>query len=325
MRFAKFASRNPVFTFVAGASVLTVSSGVALIVHGTIVGKTYSSTPDQFLFKEFTTLLSGEQIAALKAEASRILTDGAAKRYNFNPGKAGAAVSFGSLQKISPQLCSFYEGFAAKVGEQLKLTLCPTPSTDNSSLSLLVYSKEGDHIDWHYDLNFYRGRHFTVLVPLIVEGPVDAQLQVALPRGAERCWRPGLAGEPVRHASASQETVQAILGSSIVKASGNEFPQATIEAVPTEVGAVVVFEGAKVFHRVTPLGASKEAWKTSWTPPPSSPNGSKEALQPGSHEGPLRVVLSMTFTTDPSSSLLCRFQRRLKDMTYFGLIQAILG
>jgi hypothetical protein len=189
------------------------------------------------------------------------------------------------------------------------------------------------------DLNFYRGRHFTVLVPLIVQGKVDAQLQVALPDGAPVAWEAAAAPPPVRHASASQETVEAILGSGFCRDSGNAFPNATVQAVPVRVGAVVAFEGARVFHRVTPLGASEEPWAGSWQPPPAPPNGTREVLpglgvlpleraqDSGSGEGaePLRVMLSMTFTTDPSSTFLSTFQRRLKDMTYFGLLAALFG
>ena len=43
----------------------------------------------------------------------------------------------------------------------------PTPLHDQSSCSVLFYEKPGDHIGWHYDHNFYKGRHFTVLIPVI--------------------------------------------------------------------------------------------------------------------------------------------------------------
>ncbi len=177
-----------------------------------------------------------------------------------------------------------------------------------------------------------------MLVPLIVQGKVDAQLQVAVPNGAQ--WSAtGEQAPPVRHASASQETVQAILGSGFCRDSGNAFPNASIQAIPTRVGAVVAFEGARVFHRVSPLGASEEPWKGSWQPPPTAASGTPEALrlarpsadssqggQGGDRdEEPLRVMLSMTFTTDPTCTLLSAFQRRLKDMTYFGLISALFG
>ena len=171
-----------------------------------------------------------------------------------------------------------------------------------------------------------------MLVPLIVKGPVDAQLQVALPAGARLAWTPD-AAPPVRHASASQETVAAILGERFARDSGNDFPGASIQAVTTRVGAVIAFEGARVFHRVTPLGAAAEPWRSSWEPPASAANGTREGAaahqdreqQPTGGEQPLRVVLSMTFTTDSSANWLSIYQRRLKDMTYFGLLAALFG
>lgn len=288
----------------------------------------------------------------------------------------------------------------------------------------------------HYDLNFYCGRHFTVLVPLLVEGPVDAQLQVVAPLAAQLPRERGAGGTPVVHASASQETVKAVLGArGNTDASGNAFANATIEVVPTVEGrGFVVFEGEKVFHRVTPMGASTTPWVSSWAPPQGPPSGTTEALQPklralgalgaaalAAAEGAasaavgtakaaagdaasavgeavgsakaaagdaasaatvavgsaaagakaaavnakdaataavgsataaaraaaanakdavgdaaleaaaaarasgVRVVLSMTFTTDPTATPLSIAQRRLKDMVYFGPLQALFG
>ena len=57
-------------------------------------------------------------------------------------------------------------------------TLVPTPLHDQSSCSVLVYEKPGDHIGWHYDHNFYKGRHFTVLIPIVN--------RVRVPRGFRR-------------------------------------------------------------------------------------------------------------------------------------------
>ena len=42
----------------------------------------------------------------------------------------------------------------------------PTPLRQPNSLSLVVYEKEGDFIDWHFDTNHYNGRFFTLLVPV---------------------------------------------------------------------------------------------------------------------------------------------------------------
>ena len=68
-------------------------------------------------------------------------------------------------------------------------TVRPTPIFDQSSLSVLFYDKPGDHIGWHFDHNFYRGRHFTVLLPVVNCGAGEAGLSharlTAMVRGQE--------------------------------------------------------------------------------------------------------------------------------------------
>jgi len=320
-RLVRLVRQRPLSAIACATFMGVPITGAFLVVNGTSVGKIFVPSPN-FLLNELNEAIEEGQLEALKEEAIRLISEGFALRYNFPPGKAGAAVSYGVLQRESPTLCDFYSKFSATVSKRLQLPLVPTPKNDNSSLSLLVYSRIGDHIDWHYDLNHYKGRHFTVLIPLIVKGPVDSQLQVALPLGAQKKW--GDSGlQPVRHASASQEVCEAILGPGEVQDSGNRFPNASVEVIPTAVGSVVAFEGAVVFHRVTPLGASIEPWKSSWEPPPSAPNGTREGFS--EEEAPLRVVLSMTYATDTSAGILSTFQRRLKDMTYFGLLAALFG
>jgi len=61
-------------------------------------------------------------------------------------------------------------------------------------------------------------------------------------------------------------------------------------AVSTPPNTLIVFEGAKVFHKVTRLG-----------------------------EDELRIILSMTFCTRPQASPLKGAVRRFKDMAYFGV------
>jgi hypothetical protein len=50
----------------------------------------------------------------------------------------------------------------------LAAAVMPTPISDQISLSVLFDDKPGNHISWHYDHNFYRGRHFPVLPPPLV-------------------------------------------------------------------------------------------------------------------------------------------------------------
>jgi len=107
-----------------------------------------------------------------------------------------------------------------------------------------------DHIGWHYDHNFYKGRHFTVLLTI------------------ENC------GHQPDGLSAARLTMK----------RGRSEP-----VMATPPNTLVVFEGARVRHKVTPAAA-----------------------------GERRVVLSMTFCTDDRHSRLQDFLRRVKDTAYFG-------
>jgi hypothetical protein len=127
----------------------------------------------------------------------------------------------------------------------------PTPLTDLSSCSLLIYDRPNDHIGWHHDINFYNGRHFTALLSLVNTDESGSSLSSAR---------------------------------LLVVREGQEV------VVPTPANTLVLFEGAQVYHAVTRL-----------------------------REQERRIVLSMTFCTDPSAGALQDLMRRSKDIAYFGL------
>lgn len=167
--------------------------------------------------------------------------------------KSGATISYRLCHTVAPIIIAFYHSATLRqcISNIVGASVCPTPLNDQSSCSVLIYDRPGDHIGWHYDLNFYAGRHFTALLPLINEdisgeGPSSSNLLVRM------------AGED--------------------------------RIVPTRPNHLVLFEGAHVFHRVTPLKA-----------------------------GERRVILSMTFCTDPASTPLQSAARRFKDIAYFGM------
>jgi hypothetical protein len=139
----------------------------------------------------------------------------------------------------------------ALISDIVKLRIETTPLHDQSSCSVLFYEKPGDHIGWHYDHNFYRGRHFTVLIPMINRGR-----------------------EPNRLSQARL----------MVRQNGRE------RVIPTPPNAMIVFEGAKVRHKVTPIA-----------------------------EGEKRVIWSMTYCVDPRNSAFQGVARRVKDTAFFGL------
>lgn len=41
------------------------------------------------------------------------------------------------------------------------------PERDPHAVALYVYQEPGDHINWHYDSSFYKGRRYTALLGLI--------------------------------------------------------------------------------------------------------------------------------------------------------------
>ncbi len=83
--------------------------------------------------------------------------------------KQGGTIAYETLHQRAPKVVAFFNAtylrtlFSKLVGA----TVYPTPIQDQSACSLLFYTKPGDHINWHYDHNFYNGRHFTVLLPIV--------------------------------------------------------------------------------------------------------------------------------------------------------------
>jgi hypothetical protein len=167
--------------------------------------------------------------------------------------KKGGTAAYETLITDAPAIVAFYQSRDLKslVSRLVGCTVQPTPLHDQSSLSVLFYDKPGDHIGWHYDHNFYRGRHFTILLALRNEG------------------------------SATNGLSHAML---TAKIGGREV------GIETAPNTLVVFEGALVHHKVTPV-----------------------------IEGERRLILSMTYCTDPRAFWWQQTARRLKDTAYFGI------
>ena len=166
--------------------------------------------------------------------------------------KKGGTVAYSTLRAKALSIIALYQGdHLRRIAEELiGARLHPTPLHDESSCSVLFYEKPGDHIGWHYDHNFYRGRHFTLLIPIVNQG-MDGGLSAA--------------------------RLQAKIG-------GRE------TEIATPPNRLILFEGAEVVHKVTPIAA-----------------------------GERRVIWSMTYCTDPRNSAAQGIARRVKDTAFFGL------
>jgi hypothetical protein len=186
----------------------------------------------------------------LKSEAERLV----APERSFVPThKKGGTVAYETLIASAPSIVAIYHSqelldFVSRlVGARIR----PTPINDQSSLSVLLYDKPGDHIGWHYDHNFYRGRHFTLLIAIDNEGRAEGGLSHAVLMAR-------IKGEEAR--------------------------------IGTAPNTAVIFEGALVNHKVTPI-----------------------------LERERRLMLSMTYCTDQRAYWWQGASRRLKDTAFYGV------
>lgn len=129
--------------------------------------------------------------------------------------KKGRTLSYEKIHRHAPACLSFYHSPHVRdwISGVVGLPLFPTPDGDQSSLSVLCYHEAGDHINWHYDHNFYRGRHFTVLLSLVNQSATGGPSQSTLMRKG---------------------------------------PDGQEQRFDTSPNTLVIFEGARVLHKASP-------------------------------------------------------------------------
>ena len=179
---------------------------------------------------------------------------------NFIPRhKKGGSVSFYTLREQAPTIVALYRApaFVEFLAALAERPLEPCPPDDPHSCALYFYTEPGDHIGFHFDTSYYRGARYTVLLGLVERS--SSRLVCQLFKNV-----PGRPPVELRLA--------------------------------THPGTLVVFNGDKVWHAVTPLG-----------------------------EGEERVSLTLEYVTDPAMSPVKRLVSNLKDaFAYFGVRQVFL-
>lgn len=132
--------------------------------------------------------------------------------------KQGGTVAYETLHRTAPNCLGFYHSpeLASWLDDVIGAKVGPTANYDQSSCSILCYTEPGDHIGWHFDHNFYQGRHFTALLSVKNSSAAGG-------------------------VSASQLMRQTMDGQEIT--------------VDTSENVFVLFEGNKVRHKATPTQA----------------------------------------------------------------------
>ena len=176
---------------------------------------------------------------------------------NFIPGhKKGGSISRYELDHHAPAFPSFYRSGALLTFLEglCGRPLMHCPADDPHAYALYYYTEAGDHIGFHYDTSYYKGARYTVLLGLVDDS--SCRLEYELFRANDQ--------------------------------------RATVNgAISIAPGTLVVFNGDKVWHRVTPAAL-----------------------------GERRVVLTLEYLTSLGMHPLRRFVSNMKDaIAYFGFRQ----
>ncbi|MBI4429751.1 MAG: 2OG-Fe(II) oxygenase [Ignavibacteriales bacterium] len=171
------------------------------------------------------------------------------------PGvRKGGSVGATKLRKETALIKSIYDSPHLKgfLSRIVDRSLSNCPSDDEHAMALYSYTEEGDFIHYHFDTSFYKGNRYTVLLTIANES--SCKLMYDLYKKS--------AGRTVEH-----------------------------HEVNTTPGSLVVFNGDKVWHAVSP-----------------------------SRKGDQRFVLSLEYLDDSRIGIFGKLVSDLKDrIGYFGL------
>jgi hypothetical protein len=168
--------------------------------------------------------------------------------------KKGGSVSHFAIADDGPALLAFYrsERFRRFLSGLVHADLKLCPDDDPHACALYFYTEAGDHMGYHYDTSYYKGARYTVLFGLV------------------------------------QDSSSRLLCRLHTRQAG----RAPVDrAVATLPGSMVVFNGDKVYHGVSP-----------------------------SQAGDRRVVFTMEYVTSQEMGRVKRIVSNLKDaFAYFGI------
>jgi alkylated DNA repair dioxygenase AlkB len=145
---------------------------------------------------------------------------------NYVPGhKQGGSVSYYAIWNElheSSAIVALYRSpslrrFLSHIVKE-ELLLCP--ESDPHACALYYYTQRGDHIGYHYDRSYYKGKRYTVLMGLIER--------------SEQCRLVAHLRKPGTKEDVSEQ------------------------AIPLDPGSLVIFNGDNLWHAVTPLGPREE-------------------------------------------------------------------
>jgi len=107
---------------------------------------------------------------------------GLGKRVSLNSMRAARTFDSKYVQKNMPDLLTVYTDLQKIVSDTIGEPVYQAPLDGPLSICVISYDKPGDAIQWHYDDNYFRGRFFTVLIP-VTRHKSCSSFQYRNPRG----------------------------------------------------------------------------------------------------------------------------------------------
>ena len=179
---------------------------------------------------------------------------------NYLPGhKKGGSVAYDTVASVAPAITSVYHS-PQLLGLLRRITgaeMKECPTNDPHRCAFYAYTEEGDHMGFHYDTSYYKDRRWTLLVGF------------------------------------KDDSSSRLLCHLHTKNAGHEVEQLELKMTP---GMLVLFNGDKVYHAVTPT-----------------------------KEGETRYVVSMQFVTSGDMNPFMRFISNMKDAVAYFVLRGVFG
>ena len=179
----------------------------------------------------------------------------------FPKHKKGGSVGYDTVSAKAPAMNAVYQsaGIIGIPEENHRFANAGVPLAPTCIVARsMTYTEEGDHIGWHYDTSYYKDTRWTLLVGF------------------------------------KDNSSSKLVGKLHTKNPGHEVINFSMKIAP---GTLVLFNGDKVHHAVTPTKAGEE-----------------------------RYMVSMQYVTNADMNPFMRFVSNMKDsIAYFGLKEVFLG
>ena len=135
--------------------------------------------------------------------------------------KKGGSVSRFTLEEHSPTIKEIYETpeFFDFLNNLVGGDLQDCPPEDPHAYALYCYTEPGDHIGFHYDTSYYKGRRYTILIGVIDDSTCELEYDLF---------------------------------------TKNPQKETTRHSTSLAPGDFVFFNGDNLYHRITPLGEGEE-------------------------------------------------------------------